>query len=473
MTVAAPTITRTEAPSEPHVWGAVPLTLHDRLWASRGVQVVRPGERAPAREGPVLYLLLAPAALVEFDLDPVIKRLHWMKPRAVRVRILDRSEHPYRERVKSDVAGRLVEIRREYHQQTAATGRAWITAEPAVAKLWHEARSPRDALDRMRRLAREHQTAPLALEGSVQYAHAPRGVQRWLAEAAPRWRRASAVFADVYEFAPGVWAHESASIAPTARFVGPVWVGAGRTVEPNAIVIGPTVMADDPLVPALPLEPVPWEIVKSPSWELPSIIEPGADMRRIIKRLFDIVFSACVLAATAPLYPLIMMAIYLEDGRPFFFAHARQTLGGRDFPCYKFRTMCRDAERMKKDLVAANVADGPQFFIPDDPRLLRVGRLLRKWQLDELPQFWNVLLGQMSVVGPRPSPDKENQYCPAWREARLSVRPGITGLWQVRRTREPLTDFQEWIRYDLEYVKHQSLGRDLGIIIETVRQILR
>ena len=86
---------------------------------------------------------------------------------------------------------------------------------------------------------------------------------------------------------------------------------------------------------------------------------------------------------------------------------------------------------MKKDLVAANVADGPQFFIPDDPRLLRVGKLLRRFQLDEFPQFWNVLLGHMSVVGPRPSPDKENQYCPAWREARLSVRPGITGLWQI------------------------------------------
>ncbi|MFG0257714.1 MAG: sugar transferase, partial [Phycisphaerales bacterium JB043] len=86
--------------------------------------------------------------------------------------------------------------------------------------------------------------------------------------------------------------------------------------------------------------------------------------------------------------------------------------------------------------------------------------------------FWNVLLGHMSVVGPRPSPDKENQYCPAWREARLSVRPGVTGLWQVRRTREPETDFQEWIQYDLEYVQHQSWKLDLWIIIQTVRHII-
>ena len=199
----------------------------------------------------------------------------------------------------------------------------------------------------------------------------------------------------------------------------------------------------------------------------------GGDTRRLMKRIFDVVFSLGVLGATAPLYPLIMLAIYMEDRRPFFFAHARQTLGGRDFPCYKFRTMCRDAEQRKQELAASNLADGPQFFIPDDPRLLRVGRVLRKFQLDELPQFWNVLLGHMSVVGPRPSPDKENQYCPAWREARLSVRPGITGLWQVRRTREPLTDFQEWIRYDLEYVQHHSFWRDLWIIARTLRQVFK
>jgi len=183
--------------------------------------------------------------------------------------------------------------------------------------------------------------------------------------------------------------------------------------------------------------------------------------------------SMGVLAGTMPLYPFIMLAIYIEDGRPFFFAHRRQTLGGREFPCWKFRTMIKDADRLKEQLQAQNVCDGPQFFIENDPRLLRCGRLLRRLQMDELPQFWNVLRGHMSIVGPRPSPDKENQFCPAWREARLSVRPGITGLWQVRRTRLPETDFQEWIRYDLEYVQRQSWSMDIWIIIETVRRILR
>lgn len=454
------------------VWGATPLALHDRVWASRGVQVVRPGTGEIDSDGPVLYLLLAPSALLEFDLDPVVKRLHWMKPRAVRLRVVDRHEHPYRERVISDSDGRLVEIRREYYQQTAATARAWITDEAAIAAQWREAKSPAAALAKMRAYSRKRETVPLALEGAVQYAHADEGAKRWIDATAPRWSRASAVFPNVYEFAPGVWAHEAADIAPDARFVGPVWIGAGRTVRSGEIVVGPAAMHDDEHGERPTLKPVPWAVVRSPVWELPSMIDPDSDLRRLGKRLFDIVFSGLVLLGTAPLYPFIMLAIFLEDGRPFFFAHSRQTLGGRIFPCYKFRTMCRNAEQMKQELVAANQADGPQFFIENDPRLLRCGAFLRKYQLDEIPQFWNVFRGHMSVVGPRPSPDKENQYCPAWREARLSVRPGITGLWQVLRTREPLTDFQEWIRYDLEYVKHQSFGRDIWIIARTVKQIL-
>jgi lipopolysaccharide/colanic/teichoic acid biosynthesis glycosyltransferase len=104
----------------------------------------------------------------------------------------------------------------------------------------------------------------------------------------------------------------------------------------------------------------------------------------------------------------------------------------------------------------------------NDPRITRVGKLLRKLQLDEIPQFWNVLSGHMSVVGPRPSPNAENQYCPGWREARLSVRPGVTGLWQIRRTRADGADFQEWIRYDIEYVEKASFRLDLYIIWKTI-----
>jgi lipopolysaccharide/colanic/teichoic acid biosynthesis glycosyltransferase len=196
-------------------------------------------------------------------------------------------------------------------------------------------------------------------------------------------------------------------------------------------------------------------------------------LSRAAKRLFDIVASLFAITVSLPLYPLAALAIWLEDGRPIFFTHRRETLGGREFPCIKFRSMRKDAEKLKAGLKAANQADGPQFFIEEDPRLTRVGRVLRKYHLDEWPQFFNVLVGDMSIVGPRPSPRSENQYCPAWREARLSVRPGITGLWQTRRTRAAGSDFQEWIKYDIEYVETRSWRLDLVIILRTISQILR
>ena len=123
---------------------------------------------------------------------------------------------------------------------------------------------------------------------------------------------------------------------------------------------------------------------------------------------------------------------------------------------------------MQLQLKALNEVDGPQFKISNDPRLTRFGSWIRRWNIDELPQLFNVLLGQMSLVGPRPSPDRENQYCPAWRRARLSTKPGITGLWQVLRLRDENTsDFQEWIYYDVEYARHRSFWLDLQILFYT------
>jgi lipopolysaccharide/colanic/teichoic acid biosynthesis glycosyltransferase len=184
------------------------------------------------------------------------------------------------------------------------------------------------------------------------------------------------------------------------------------------------------------------------------------------------VFSLAAIVLSAPLLLLFAIAILIEDGRPIFFTHVRQGRGGRLFGCFKFRTMCRHADRLKAPFADRNQCDGPQVNLRDDPRVLRVGEILRKTHLDELPQFLNVLRGEMSVVGPRPSPVEENRWCRAWRDARLSVRPGVTGLWQVRRTRAPGADFQEWIRYDLEYVENRSFGLDLWILVQTVPVLL-
>jgi lipopolysaccharide/colanic/teichoic acid biosynthesis glycosyltransferase len=149
----------------------------------------------------------------------------------------------------------------------------------------------------------------------------------------------------------------------------------------------------------------------------------------------------------------------------------RQGLNGKEFNCLKFRTMVTGAHKIQEKLRVVSQVDGPQFKMADDPRISTFGWFLRETYIDEIPQFLNVLLGQMSVVGPRPSPESENTLCPFWRDARLSVRPGITGLWQVHRTRQPMRDFQEWIHYDIEYVRNLSLRMDLWICWQTAKKL--
>jgi lipopolysaccharide/colanic/teichoic acid biosynthesis glycosyltransferase len=130
------------------------------------------------------------------------------------------------------------------------------------------------------------------------------------------------------------------------------------------------------------------------------------------------------------------------------------------------------ADSIQDKLRFKNQADGPQFKVENDPRVTALGRFLRDTFIDEIPQFINVLLGQMSVIGPRPSPEEENSLCPFWHDARLSVRPGITGLWQICRTRRPGHDFQEWIYYDVKYVKNLSLLLDLRICCQTAKKLI-
>lgn len=186
------------------------------------------------------------------------------------------------------------------------------------------------------------------------------------------------------------------------------------------------------------------------------------------KRAMDVAGAIPALFVGMFLFPIIALAIRINSPGPIFYGHVRQGRGGKNFKVWKFRTMVLNAEEIKRKLMLKNEVDGPQFKMKDDPRIFAVGKWLRRLNLDEVPQFFNVLIGQMSLVGPRPSPDRENQMCPAWREARLTVRPGITGLWQVMRKREGETDFQEWIYYDVQYIKKQSLWLDLKILARTI-----
>src|SRR5262249_26970173 len=179
----------------------------------------------------------------------------------------------------------------------------------------------------------------------------------------------------------------------------------------------------------------------------------------------------CALIVLSPLMLLIAVLISLDSDGPVLFGHRREGRQGRVFKCLKFRTMTQDAESRQRELYAASAMDGPQFKLDNsgrgDPRVTRIGRFLRPTNLDELPQLINVVRGEMSLVGPRPSPFRENQVCVPWREARLSVRPGITGLWQVCRHDRSEGDFHQWIEYDLAYVQHMSLWLDLKIFVAT------
>jgi lipopolysaccharide/colanic/teichoic acid biosynthesis glycosyltransferase len=297
------------------------------------------------------------------------------------------------------------------------------------------------------------------------------------------------------------------SIHKTARISGPVIIHAGARVEENAMVFGPAVIGarahiasgaviaqaavgSDCMVPS-------GHVVRNRVWSaragerVPPERQPlsyGDRLTRVMadarnhdnqtdehpvpvrglyaaaKRSLDVSVAAFVLVAVSPLLLAVAFAVWLESKGSILYGDEREGLNGRVFRCWKFRTMYVGAHAAQSDLTALDKMDGPHFKVDRDPRVTRVGRVLN---LDELPQLLNVLLGEMSLVGPRPSPFRENQVCVPWREARLSVPPGITGFWQVCRHDRAAGDFHQWIEYDLLYVQHKSLWLDLKILLAT------
>ncbi len=300
-------------------------------------------------------------------------------------------------------------------------------------------------------------------------------------------------------------------VSPRSRLVGPVLLGKRVVIEPEVVVVGPSVLCNDSrvhqgavvdssivgggmsveanqvlrsrimvtpeLCPAKGRTTLAWrddtkpECTDMPRREVfrawPRLSYAGS-----FKRIADIIVATIVLVLFAPVIPFIALAVKINSSGPVFFKDRRQGLHGRSFDCIKFRTMRAGSDKIQEKLRFVSEVDGPQFKMADDPRITAVGHFLRETYLDEIPQFFNVLCGQMSVVGPRPSPESENTLCPVWRDARLSVRPGITGLWQTCRTREPLKDFQEWIHYDTQYVRELSPRLDLWICWRTFIKML-
>lgn len=191
----------------------------------------------------------------------------------------------------------------------------------------------------------------------------------------------------------------------------------------------------------------------------------------VVKRVFDIVFSAAALLLLSPVFLVVAIMIKLDDGGPIFFRQQRVGRFGEPFTIHKFRTMCLDAESKIDALIEANGGAALLFKLEDDPRITKIGKVLRKYSIDELPQFWTSLQGGMSVVGPRPQVDREVAEYTDIYHRRLLIKPGITGLWQVSG-RSDLT-MDESIRLDLRYVENWSLVGDITIVLKTIAVVLR
>lgn len=188
------------------------------------------------------------------------------------------------------------------------------------------------------------------------------------------------------------------------------------------------------------------------------------------KRTADIVGAVIGLIVLSPLMLLAGVAVWLTSPGPVLFLQRRAGVGGRPFRMVKFRTMCADAERRKASLLAYNQQDGPAFKLDRDPRVTTVGRFLRATSIDELPQLWNVLRGEMSLVGPRPLPCDESSDCRGWEKQRLDVTPGMTCIWQIKgRAGVP---FADWMRMDVRYVRSRSFWHDTKLLLMTIPAVL-
>ncbi len=198
---------------------------------------------------------------------------------------------------------------------------------------------------------------------------------------------------------------------------------------------------------------------------------PDKLFQLMAKNSFDALVSFIALIVLSPLFLVLALAVKLTSPGPVFFRQERSGLNGRRFILLKFRTMVRDAEKMQKNLLKHNQMGGPAFKMDNDPRVTKIGRFLRKTSLDELPQLWNVLTGDMSIIGPRPPLPAEVEKYDNWQRRRLSLRPGLTCIWQIEG-RNRIVDFDEWMRLDLKYIDNWSLWLDTVIFLKTIPVVL-
>jgi lipopolysaccharide/colanic/teichoic acid biosynthesis glycosyltransferase len=276
--------------------------------------------------------------------------------------------------------------------------------------------------------------------------------------------------------------HGGAVVEEDALIVGPATIGAGAVVGRGAVVAQSLVASGASVAPGTtvrhrvvtshqrPSLPAPPRTQSDPQAIPVRLRDESRSEPRYLqaKALVEPILASLALLLLSPLMIVIGLLVKLTSRGPVLYGDSREGKDGRVFQCWKFRTMIKGAPVLQRGLYAKSQVDGPQFKLANDPRITAIGSWLRPSSLDELPQLINVAHVQMSLVGPRPSPFRENQTCIPWRQGRLSVRPGITGLWQVCRNTRAAGDFHQWIYYDLLYIRNASLLVDLKIIAATV-----
>ena len=455
------------------MWGLTAEEIHDAYWRSRGIQCVRRSMPFVKQPGTEMFMLMDVDQFVAFDLSSIADSIVWNRAPISRVRVKTPSTD-YVEKVVSK-NGELERISRVYTSKYMGSHGVKLTRRPSIAEAWSRNKNRYQALRELRRYVDWTKTDAYEVEGHVDFTGQSAEIDELLVNRLVSvWKNPGESISGIKQLSPGVWGVDELQLASTRITpVPPVWIGATKSVYDGDLIVGPLAIQDESDC-FIDFEVRVCEIdeIRTPRTNLSQgAVDTELSGYMLVKRMIDVIASLIILIVLLPLIVPVSMAVVLSSGLPIFFGHKRQSKDGRNFKCWKFRTMMRNAESMVVDLQGDNLADGPQVFIKDDPRITRVGGFLRKFHIDELPQFWNVLVGDMSLVGPRPSPENENQFCPAWRDTRLSVRPGITGLWQVERTRQPGLDFQEWIKYDIEYVNRANLILDFKIIFKTLFKI--
>lgn len=437
------------------------------------------------------WLLLVEPRCFPLDGLDVSLVLHGLEetPRLARHMIaLSRTMTGTNERVEFDMEQRVRRVQRYYDDVTWTVGSGVCCSMIPVSSLAMVSVPTLSTLSdlRQRLVSRFVPSLDIALPGAV----ADLGVERGLLSVAERYLMAETAADDAEanrhavhpsaRFVGAVVLHPDVTVEEGVTVVGPAVIGAGATIGRGAVV-AQSIVAPGVVVPAG--QSVRHRVVahadQADSFDstvlddtddVTPLLEPEP-VRRFypyVKLALEVTIAAIALILLLPILVIVAVLVKLDSRGPIFYGDPREARGGRMFRCYKFRTMRVGAAQAQRELAMSNQMDGPQFKMGSDPRVTRVGTWLRKTSIDELPQLFNVALGQMSLVGPRPSPFRENQLCVPWREARLSIRPGITGLWQVCRHQRESGDFHQWIYYDLQYIRHMSLMVDLRIIAATL-----